>query len=114
MPGIEGGRIVEFTEQEVCRFCYPPPKPDKLVVAVEGAAVRKARGNALTTVMSVDDDDTITWVGSVDESLLEVIQGSFPDARQLLTQLVLKGKALWQVIRPGPLRRGRECRADTV
>lgn len=112
MPRIAAGSIVEFRPAVVAELRYPPLGGGTLAVAVETAAL-KSKWNALTTVIMQDGND-IVWVASLDESMLDVLEGTIADTRIHLTNLVLKGDALWQVMRPGTLRLPGTFRNDTV
>lgn len=102
MPRIAPGSIVRFRPGVVAKLRFPPPDEGTLAVAVETAAL-KSKWNALTTVILLDGNE-ITWVASLDESMLQVLEDTIVDSRTLLTGLLLEGDALWQVIRPGTLR----------
>jgi hypothetical protein len=80
---------------------FPPPSPE-LVIAVHRAALR-ATGNTLTLAAHVSHA-SITWVGAVDERMLDVAEGTASeDARKLISTCLVTGPCLWHCIAPGPL-----------
>jgi hypothetical protein len=102
MPTIPPGTVVQLDQNSHALLRYPPPIGGMIVVAVEVAALRSPQ-SSLTTVVSFRDN-TIDWVGSVDERMLNSDGAGRTDARQLLSDLLLHGDRLWQIIQPGFLR----------
>jgi len=91
---------------------FPPPSPD-LVIAAHAAALR-APDNALTLTVHVTRG-TVTWVGAVDEGMLEVSDGgAVPGARGLIARSLATGAHLWHCVTPGPLLAARSPAPTTV
>jgi len=112
MPTLPPGSVVELRQGVSHTFRYPPIGNTGLVIAVETAALR-SRANALTTIVEGDETD-ITWVASLDESLLSTSGSVVSNPRARVTDLLLTGETTWQVVRPGTLRLPGHFRRDTV
>jgi hypothetical protein len=101
MATLPPGTAVDLTEyaSEVLRFL--PPDGD-LVVVVHPAALR-ASWDAHTQVAQLGDDG-IAWLGALSEDMLVTLaEPGDPDARAALARCFLRGRRLWEVVRPGAL-----------
>lgn len=85
-------------------LAFPPPDDVPLYIAVHPGALRAGERNRLTQVVAAGARG-ITWVGALDERMLE--PGDAPpmrDARALLSWYLGRGST-WNVIWPGDLSR---------
>lgn len=78
---------------------YAPDADDQLWVAVHPDALKSGARNTLTQVLGIGPDDEISWVGAVDEAMLQRRDGQRPHLRRLLRDRILVGPRQWSVIR---------------
>jgi len=107
MATIEPGTRVQLAPGEREKLRFPPPDGMLLFVAVHRGALRKSN-NRHTQVVAIDDNSQLAWTGGVGEDMLEIAvpAAAFRSARSVLANCLLKGDALWMLVRPGVLTRG--------
>jgi hypothetical protein len=92
---------VKFRDGEAPRLRFRPAGDDALVVCVHPGAL-KAPHNRLSLVLGTGSS-AVSWVGAVDETMLEAVGEIKTDPRVLVRDRLLEGGRLWEVVRPGLL-----------
>ena len=90
-----------FRDEEVTKLRFPPSDDESLIVCVHPSAL-KASENRLSLVLGVASG-TVSWVGAVDEAMLEEAGTIEGNPRVLVRDRLLKGGRLWDIVRPGLL-----------
>lgn len=104
MATLEPGTRVAIDPQERAKLRFPPPDESNLLIGVHRAAM-KAPCNLLTLVASIRDD-SLLWIGALDERMLIPTTGHAADPRPVIRSRLLVGAVLWRVVRPGLLVTG--------
>jgi hypothetical protein len=95
---IETGRQVGLSVQECARLVFPPLPSDSLWIGVHPNALRVGARSRQTSVVAIDQDDEISWVGALDEQMLKPLAGRTKGLRRRLRNHLLVGKRLWTVV----------------
>jgi hypothetical protein len=102
MATLPPGTLVTVLPAESAKLRHQPPSDQVVVVAVHAGALLAGERSRLTQLISIDDD-SVGWVGALDERMLRKVGEGPRGARSLLWSQLGVGRRLWEVVRPGSL-----------